>query len=392
MRNFQRLKSVIQLSILSLGLVMVSHSHARTPAPPQIDAKAFILVDYDSNQVLAAKNEHTRIDPASLTKMMTMYVVDQELKRGNITLEDKVHVSQKAWKAQGSRMFIEVGSEVTVDELVKGIVIQSGNDASIAMAEFIAGTEDAFVSLMNQEAQALGMKNTHFVNSTGMPHPDHYSTAYDLSVLSRALIRDFPETYSWYAEKWFTYEGIKQPNRNRLLWRESFVDGIKTGHSSTAGYCLAASGKQDNMRLISILMGADSDNTRTDYSQRLLRYGFRFFETHKLFSAESAIKEPRVWMGDKDKLALGLNEDIYITVPQGTYDDLQAAVTLDDKLTAPISQGENRGVLTVKLDDQVLLEKPLVALQSIGKGKIWSRFSDYISLKIHGFFDDKETL
>lgn len=392
MFNFKRLQSVIQLSLLSIGLVLVSSAHARTPAPPQIDAKAYILVDFHSRQVLASKNEHERIDPASLTKMMTMYVIDQELKNGNIKMEDKVHVSQKAWKAQGSRMFIEVGSEVSVEELVRGIVIASGNDASIAMAEFIAGTEDAFVSLMNHQAKELGMENTHFVNSTGLPHADHYTTAYDLSLLSNALIKDFPETYSWHSEKWFSYEGIKQPNRNRLLWRETFVDGIKTGHSSSAGYCLAASGKQDDMRLISIIVGADSDSSRTDYSQRLLRYGFRFFETHKLFSAESPIKEPRVWMGDKDKLALGLNEDVYITVPQGTYENLQAAVTLDQKLQAPITQGELRGLLTVKLDDQVLLEKPLVALQTIDKGKLWSRISDYLSLKIHGFLNDTESL
>lgn len=375
-----------KISVLILCLIWAVNANARIPAPPRISAESYVLVDYHSDKVIAAKNEHQRMDPASLTKMMTMYVVDQEIYDGRLALEDTVHVSKKAWKAQGSRMFIEVGSDVKVEDLIRGVIIQSGNDASIALAEHIAGTEEAFVNIMNQTAQRLGMHNTHFENATGLPHPDHYTTAYDLAVLSKALIKDFPESYALHAEKWYTYQGIKQPNRNRLLWRESFVDGIKTGHSSTAGYCLAASGEQNGMRLITVMLGAESDSARTDFSQRLLRYGFRFFETHKLFSANESVKEPRVWMGQMQNIRLGLNEDLYITVPQGEYENLNAQVNFDKHLEAPIKAGENKGVLTVKLEEEVLLEKPLVALDSVDKGGLWNRFSDYISLKVHGIF------
>lgn len=376
-------KILSKISIAALGFALVSNTYARIPAPPRIAAESYTLVDFHSDKVIAAKNEHKKMDPASLTKMMTMYVVDKEIQDAHVALTDTVSISKKAWKAQGSRMFIEVGSKVSVEELIKGIIIQSGNDASIALAEHIAGTEEAFVNLMNQHAKALGMNNSQFQNATGLPHPDHFTTAYDLSILAKALIKDFPESYALYSEKWFTYEGIKQPNRNRLLWREAFVDGIKTGHSSTAGYCLAASGQQDGMRLVSIILGADSDSSRTDFSQRLLRYGFRFYETHKLFSANEPVKTPRIWMGKADKIRLGLNEDLYITVPQGEYENLVAQVNFDKHILAPIRIGENQGRLTVTLDKDVILEKALISLDDVNKGGLWDRFSDYVSLKIH---------
>lgn len=379
-----------KMAVVVLGFLLIAQANARIPTPPRIAAESYILVDYHSGKVLASKNEHQRVDPASLTKMMTMYVIDQELRDGLISMEDKVHISNKAWKAQGSRMFVEVGDKVSVGDLIKGVVIQSGNDASIALAEHIAGTEEAFVNIMNQQAERLGMTNTHFTNATGMPNDDHYTTAYDMSLLSKALIRDYPETYSLYSEKWFTYQGIKQANRNRLLWREPFVDGIKTGHSTTAGYCLAASGEQDGMRLISVLLGAESDSARTDFSQRLLRYGFRFFETHKLFGAKEPVKVPKVWMGATDKIRLGLNEDLYITVPQGEYANLNAQVNFDKNILAPINIGDHQGVLTVKLDEEVILEQPLVALDEVQEGGIWRKFSDYISLKVRSLFGSSE--
>lgn len=378
-----------KIPVIILGLFIFAQASARIPSPPRIEAESYVLVDFHSSKVLAAKNEHERLDPASLTKMMTMYVIDQELKDGHITLEDEVHVSKKAWQMQGSRMFIEVGSKVTVEELVKGVIIQSGNDASIALAEHIAGTEESFVNIMNQQAQRLGMVNTKFQNVTGFPSEDHYSTAYDMSLLSIALIKDFPESYSLYSEKWFSYQGIKQANRNRLLWRETFVDGIKTGHSSSAGYCLAASGEQDGMRLVSVVLGTDSDSARTDYSQRLLRFGFRFFETHKLFGANEPVKEPKIWMGATDKIRLGLPEDLYITVPQGEYENLNAQVNFDKHILAPINIGDQQGVLTVKLEDEVILEQPLVALDEVEQGGIWSRFTDYVSLKVRTLFGSK---
>ena len=386
----KRLSSVTYAASMVFCLCFSVLAEARVPSPPQIEAKAYALVDFHSGKVLAARNENERMDLASLTKIMTMYVVDQEIKSGRIHKEDNVQISENAWKAQGSRMFVEVNTTVPVADLIKGIIIQSGNDASIALAEHVAGSEDAFVKLMNQTAEQLGMKNTHFMNATGLPDPEHYSTAYDLALLSKAIIRDFPESYANYSEKWFTYQGIKQPNRNRLLWRENYVDGIKTGHSSTAGYCLAASGEQNGMRLISVVLGTESDNARTDDSQKLLRYGFRFFETHELFSANKPIKEPRIWMGQAKKVPLGVANTLYITVPLGDYKKLQAQVTLDKALTAPVKAGDEKGKLVVKLDQEIILEQPLVALDSVEKSGMFSRFSDYISLKMHDWFGSEE--
>ncbi|HET9843243.1 MAG TPA: D-alanyl-D-alanine carboxypeptidase family protein, partial [Gammaproteobacteria bacterium] len=374
------------LSIIFFSCLCQSMAFARVPSPPQTNAKSYILVDFHSGQILASQNEHEKMDLASLTKIMTVYVVDQELEAGRIKMGDMVHISDTAWRAQGSRMFVEVNTDVSVQDLIRGVIIQSGNDASIALAEHVAGSEESFVNLMNQTAQRLGMKNTHFTNATGLPHPEHYSTAYDISLLARATIHDFPESYKLHAEKWFTYQDIKQPNRNRLLWRENFVDGIKTGFSSTAGYCLAASGLQNGMRLISVVLGAESDGARTDFSQSLLRYGFRFFETHQLFNANKPIKEAKVWMGKSQKLPLGITGDVYITVPQGEYEKLNAQVSIDKKLHAPIKKGEIKGKLTVKLENKLLIEKSLVSLQSVEAGGMWSRFSDYISLKIHDWF------
>ncbi len=353
------------------------------PTVPEISAEAYILVDYLSGKVLAEKESKKRIDPASLTKMMTVYVFDHELQSGRFTLDDEIAVSENAWKTEGSRMFIPVNKKIPAKDLLRGIIIQSGNDATVALAEYVAGSEKAFADLMNQYAQRLGMKDTHFVNSTGIPNPEHYTTAYDLSLLASALIRQFPETYKIYSEKWFTFNGIKQPNRNRLLWREPFIDGIKTGHSSTAGYCLAASGQKDNMRLISILVGAQTEGERTEQTLQLLRFGYRFYETHHLFQANTSLNEPRVWMGDRKTLALGINKDLFITIPQGQYKSLDAKMNIDKSLTAPIKKGETYGTLVVKLNDELIAQMPLVALEDVKQGTMWNRFSDYISL---GFY------
>jgi D-alanyl-D-alanine carboxypeptidase (penicillin-binding protein 5/6) len=360
------------------------------PTPPEVDAEAYVLVDFHSGKVLAEKDSKKRIDPASMTKMMTVYVFDHELQSGHFTLEDEVAVSETAWKTEGSRMFVPVGKKIQIKDLLRGIIIQSGNDATVALAEYVAGSEKAFADLMNQYAQKLGMTDTHFMNSTGIPHPDHYTTAHDLSLLASAIITQFPETYKIYSEKWFTFNGIKQPNRNRLLWREPYIDGIKTGHSSTAGYCLAASGQKDNMRLISILAGAKSESDRTEQTLQLLRFGFRFFETHHLFQANTTLNEPRVWMGDRKKLALGINRDLYITIPQGQYKSLDAKMNIDKSLTAPINKGENHGKLVVKLGEELIAEMPLVALENVEKGTMWNRLSDYVSLGFHRILSPAE--
>jgi D-alanyl-D-alanine carboxypeptidase (penicillin-binding protein 5/6) len=375
-------KYFMQLFLLTFSTICLAAPITIVPNPPELDVKAYVLIDFNSGKVIAEKESQTRIDPASLTKMMTMYVIDHELRAGHISEDSLVDISKHAWKTKGSRMFIEVGKQVKVGDLIRGIVIQSGNDASVALAEYIAGSEESFAALMNQYAKRLGMTQSNFVNSTGMPNNDHYTTARDLSILSRALISHFPETYKLYSEKWFTFNGIKQPNRNRLLWREPYIDGIKTGHSDSAGYCLAASGEKDGMRLISVVVGSKNDNERTDQTQQLLRYGFRFFETHKLFDANKAINNHRIWMGEKDKMAFGIENDLYVTIPYGQLNKLNKEFNLDRRLKAPLSKGEKHGTLAVKLGDEVVAQRPLITLDSVSEGTIWKKFSDYISISL----------
>tara|TARA_Y100000766_G_scaffold71259_1_gene59834 strand:+ start:815 stop:1939 length:1125 start_codon:yes stop_codon:yes gene_type:complete len=350
------------------------------PNSPPVNATAHILMDYHSGEVLSEHLSEERVEPASLTKIMTMYVIDYELASGRLHEDEMVTISEKAWRAEGARMFVEVNTQVSVADLIRGIIIQSGNDASIAMAEYIAGSEDAFVAMMNQHAQRLGMQNTHFENVTGIPTEGHYSTAKDLALLSSAIIRDFPENYALYSEKWFSYNGIKQPNRNRLLWRNDHVDGIKTGHTDSAGYCLVASAAKDNMRLISVVLGANDDTGRTDGSNKLLTYGFRFFETHRLFASYKPLKQARVWMGNSAELALGTTEDIFVTIPQGHYDDLTATIRLDNNIRAPITEGARYGTIEVSLGDQLLATKPLISLHNVDKGGVFRRFKDYVSM------------
>lgn len=350
------------------------------PAPPTIKASSYVVMDFNSGNLLVEQNTDQKLPPASLTKIMTIYVVASELANGKISLEDEVLVSEKAWRTQGSRMFIEVNKKVKLDDLLHGVIIQSGNDASVALAEYISGTEGVFADLMNKHAEQLGMSNSHFVNSTGLPDPDHYTTASDLAKLAQALIRDYPEVYDLHKIKEFTFNKIKQHNRNKLLWRDRSVDGIKTGHTEEAGYCLVASAARDGMRLISVVMGTDGMNARAKASQAILNYGFRFFETHKLYSAGDLITSVKVWKADIDNLNLSINEDIYITVPRGKYEKLEPIVELDKQIIAPVNQGDQKGVLNIILENKTITTVPLLALESIAEGGIVNRLKDEVYL------------
>src|SRR3990167_4965675 len=363
------------------------------PSAPTIDARAYILMDALSGRILAEKNADDRVPPASLTKVMTLYIVSEAIKEGRIHMDDKVRVSTKAWKAEGSRMFIKVGDEIPVKDLMMGLIVASGNDAAIALAEHVAGTEEGFTDLMNQEARQLGMTNTHFTDSTGLPDPEHYSTARDFALLTQAYIKNYPEDYNLHAEKWFTHNGIKQPNRNRLLWRYQFADGLKTGHTDEAGYCLISSAKKDGMRLVSVVMGEPSDGARTEDSIRLLNFGFRFFDTHKLYDGGSSLTKARVWQGEHAEIPLGITQDLYVTIPKGQYKRLRASVTLNNALKAPIEQGEILSTLNITLNNQIVSSTPLVSLKSDPRGGWFRRTTDSIGYTLHKLFSSpKEQL
>jgi len=357
-----------------------------TPGAPNIDAQGFILMDADSGKILAQKNADTRMAPASLTKLMTMYVASTALKNGTIHIDDKARISEKAWKTGGSRMFVKVNDEVPVRDLLQGIVVASGNDSSVAMAEYIAGTEDAFVSLMNSEAHIIGMNGTHFEDSNGLPNPDHYSTPHDLALLAQAIIKDFPEEYKLYSEKWISFNNIRQPNRNRLLWRFPYADGLKTGHTDAAGYCLVGSALKNGTRLISVVMGAPSDEARTEDSIQLLTYGFRFFETHKLYDANASLAHVRVWKGQDKETTLGLAKTMYVTMPAGQYKNIKANMQINQPLKAPLVKGQSYGTLNIMLNNQVLASEPLIALKDNDKGGLWRRMTDSLNLSFNKMF------
>lgn len=382
--NFMSLvKTIKVILILFLSLLLINVTVAApilVPVPPQIKANGYLLIDFNSGRIIAEKDADTRMEPASLTKMMSSYVVAHELSEGNIKLEDEVVISEKAWKMQGSRMFVEVGKRVTVEELLKGVVIQSGNDATVALAEYVGGGEDAFVSLMNQHAKELGMSSTNFVNSTGLPDEDHYTTPRDMATMASALIKNYPDHYEWYAIKEFEFNGIKQYNRNKLLWRDKYVDGVKTGHTESAGYCLVASAQRDDMRLISVLLGASTENSRTAESQKLLSYGFRYFETHRLYAANEVLTDAPIWKGDAKTVPLGLPKDLYVTVPRGQYKRLEASMNITSKITAPTSKGQELGTVVVTLGEKNFAEHKLVALKSIDSGSLWNNLLDEVKL------------
>lgn len=379
MLQTQTIRNTLAVLLFTLTLMAPGAQGAGPlPSPPSISGDSYILQDYHSGQILAEKNADERMDPASITKLMTAYIVFAEVKAGRLPMESEVVISEHAWRMPGSRTFVEVGTKVPVSTLIQGMIVQSGNDATVALAEKVAGSEATFASLMNQQARRLGMDNTHFVNSTGWPDPEHYSTARDIAKLTRALIADFPEYYEYYAQREFAYNGISQYNRNKLLWRDQSVDGVKTGHTDDAGYCLVSSAERDDMRLISVVLKDRSEEARASSSQALLNYGFRFFETRKLYSAGDALKQTRIWKGKHETLPLGLGRDLYATFPRGSYDQLRASANFQPEIVAPAQQGEHFGTLNVSLNGEVIAERKLVALRDVAEGSWWQQLADSV--------------
>jgi D-alanyl-D-alanine carboxypeptidase (penicillin-binding protein 5/6) len=365
---------VIGILFFNTSLVIADNQ----PVAPVLDAQSYLLIDHISGVELASKNPSKRTEPASITKLMTAYVLYGELEKGNATLEDRVLVSEKAWKMEGSRMFVEGGKKVPLERMLHGLIVQSGNDAAVALAEHVAGSESSFVDKMNAAAAKLGMDGTRYANASGMPDPQHYTTARDIVKLARALIKNYPQFYKLYKIKNYTYNGIKQYNRNKLLWRDKTVDGMKTGHTDSAGYCLVASAERNNMRLISVMLGASSEKTRADYSQQLLEYGFRFFETHKLYASNSVLAEARVWKGVTDKVPAGTIDGLYVTIQKGHYDKLKGMMELYKDIDAPVQRGDSLGKAIIKDGDIIVAELPLVALSPVDAGGLWSSVTDSI--------------
>lgn len=350
------------------------------PPPPSVAAKSYVLLDFFSLQTLAGSNPHEKIEPASLTKLMTAYLTFAALKQKHLTLDRVLPVSKQAWRAQGSRMFIEPNKPVTVDELLRGMIIQSGNDASIALAEGVAGTEDEFAEMMNREAARLGMKNTHFVNSTGLPHPQHYSTAYDLALLAAAIIRDFPDNYTLYSLKEYKYNNISQPNRNRLLFTDPYVDGVKTGYTENAGYCLISSAKRGSQRLVSVVAGAATNNVRFSESQKLLNYGFQNYETVRLYEKGQLLSTLPVWKGEAETVQAGVGQDLFLTLGKGQRERMQANLESQQPIFAPITAGDKIGTLKLTLDGKPVAEVPAVALQDVPIASFFGRVWDSLLL------------
>ena len=379
-RDQLMIKHFLTASALLFALSSIASAvNIPVPEAPDINASAYILIDHSTGKVVAEKNIDETMDPASITKLMTAYVVYAALERGDINLSDDVLISEKAWRAIGSRMFVEVNKRVNLDLLLQGLIVQSGNDASIALAEHIAGDEASFADLMNHTAQQLGLKNTHFVNATGLTDPEHYTTARDIALLSSAIIRDFPKEYKRYKQKQFTYNGIKQYNRNKLLWRDATVDGLKTGHTEAAKYCLASSALRDDMRLISVVLGAPNKEARATQSQSLLNYGFRFYKTSKLYSAGQQLIEKKVRFGVEKQLSLGVANDIVVTTARSHYKNIKPSIELAAEITAPISKGDVLGTLRIQLDEETLAEHPLVALEDIAEGSWWQKLMERIT-------------
>lgn len=376
--------TLVTLFISTLFAQFAHTSERLIPAPPNLSASSWILIDARTGHIIVEENADQPLPPASLTKMMTSYIAAEQIDSGTVALTDEVRVSEKAWRKGGSKMYIRVGTRVTLEELLRGVIIQSGNDASIAVAEHVAGSEDAFADLMNQQAAALGMTQSHFQNATGWPAPEHYTTARDLSKLAQAIIYQHPEHYAMYSEKEFTYNDIRQPNRNKLLWRDSSVDGIKTGHTEEAGYCLVASAERNGMRLIAVVMGTKSENARAAESQKLLTYGFRFFETVKSYSAGDQLIEPEVWLGAAEKIKLGVAEELWLTIPRGAEKEVTAELDYPAQLKAPYSKLQAVGQVRLKLDGEVIHEVPLVALEAVEEAGLFKKLWHHIVLFVLG--------
>jgi D-alanyl-D-alanine carboxypeptidase (penicillin-binding protein 5/6) len=337
-------------------------------------------MDGSTGTELASLQPDMRLAPASLTKLMTAYVIFNALSERQINLEDEVTVSEKAWRTEGSRMFVEVGSRVSVEELLLGMIVQSGNDASVALAEHVAGTEDVFAELMNQHAVRLGLTSTKFQNATGLSHDEHYSTARDLGILAKSIISEFPDYYNWYSVREYEYNDIKQPNRNRLLWRDESVDGMKTGRTDDAGFCLISSASRDGMRIISVVLGTASDKARMDGSQSLLNYGFRFFETRLIYRAGETVTQAKIWKSEKEFTPLGLEDDLYVTIPRGTFDAIETVLNIPTILVAPVANGQPLAEINISLNGDSLIIQPLRALHDNPSGSLWQRTRDGVKL------------
>ena len=358
------------------------------PRAPEIAASSYILMDARTGKVIAEQNADVQLPPASLTKIMTAYIAEVEIDNGNMSLDDEVHISEKAWRTQGSKMFVDLDSKVRVEDILRGIIIQSGNDASVAMAEHLAGSEEAFADMMNQHAQRLGMSNSHFMNSSGLDTEEAYNimSARDLAILARATIVEHPTHYNIYSEREFTYNGITQPNRNTLLFRDRNIDGMKTGWTTAAGYCLVASGERDGMRLISVVMGTASEDARAAESQKLMTYGFRYFETHKLYDAGQVISNARVWSGREDAVDLGITEEVKATIPRGQSGALQATLSVEETITAPLTQGQVLGTVEIKLGEEIIYQGNVAAMQAVDRAGFFKRFMDWLTMFFTNLF------
>lgn len=380
-----------KILLLPLCFSLIINSQSFVPNSPELDLKSYILIEPNTNTIIAEFNSDSQIEPASMTKIMTSYILADQIANDLVSLDDQVLISEKAWRMEGSKMFIEAGKKVSISDLLKGIIIQSGNDASVAIAEYAGGTESGFVDLMNSYAASLGMDNTIFQNSTGLPDDNHFSSAKDLATLTSHFINKFPYEYSLYKEKQFTFNNIKQLNRNKLLWRDESSDGVKTGHTQSAGYCLVGSAQRGDMRLITVVAGSKSDNDRFLSSQRLLEYGFRFFATQKVLNANQEYKNITIWGGQEDRLGIGVLEDTSITLPRSSFKDLKVNYKYSNNLQAPISIGQKVGTLEITSGDEVVLVSELVALKDISAkgffGRLWSKFVLWI-FSLFGMTED----
>lgn len=380
--------AILALALIGVGAASVASAQAIIPRPPEINASSYILLDAKTGHVIVEENADEALPPASLTKIMTSYIAEEEIQNGNLSLDDMVHISEKAWRMEGSKMFVEVGSEVRVEDLLRGIIVQSGNDASVAIAEHIAGSEQAFADMMNQYAEVLGMSNSYFMNASGLDTELYYNTmsARDLATLAQATIQNHPEFYSINAEREFTYNGIRQTNRNSLLFRDRNVDGLKTGWTEAAGYCLVASAVRDDMRLISVVMGTDSEEARAIETQKLLTYGFRYYETHKLYDQNQILTNVPVWSGEQNEVDLGITEEVYVTIPRGQSEAMTASVDVDEVIRAPLDNGQIMGVVNVTLDDSVIYRGDVIAMQGVPEGNMFKRFVDWLTLMFSNLF------
>lgn len=376
--NSPALMNAAQNGILMNKTSLTPPTPTVIPPAPDLNAAGYVLMDVNSGTVIASKNMNNQLPPASLTKLMSLYLVSQAIKNNLIHLDDQVLISKEAWQTGGSRMFVKVGSRVPVSDLVQGVIVDSGNDATMALAQYVGGSTETFVDMMNQQARALGMNNSHFMDPTGLPQPGHYAAPYDLAILARTIWLEFPEYHSWYGEKWFTYNGIRQPNRNRLLWRYPYAVGMKTGHTDAAGYCLIGMAIKDNMTLVAVVMGAPTDEDRANDATTLLSYGFRFYNSHQLFTANTPVVTPRVWLGKKSYLPLGSQYDLYVTVPRGQFANVKFSLDLPKRIEAPIAKNQVVGNLVATLNGNTIGTYPLIALTDDAKAGFFGRLYDHI--------------